>query len=197
MITIKRSQIIRKTKDDSSQLIKKFSALNFFPVTQPVLSTVERWIVPIYTKTYDDSLDSTSISLQQTSIYSYLGRELIKVDIPENVDLKMFLFERFGLSPDDKYIVYRFDSLIFIYLSDSLSIASQPECSWNNILSMFKLEQPDRVSYTNPYSALLHGYCNDIYDMWYKQKIDTQLKLQNSSETVPLRMVFELCEKLV
>lgn len=204
MITVKRSKIRRKDNKDRSNLIKKISAMNISqivsPSTQfspmPMEPTIDKWIVPIYTKTYCNPADLSSIPLQQTSVYSYFGRELIQVKVPEVIDLKLFLFERFGLSPDDKYKIYQYGNIIFIYLFDPFSIALQPNHSWNNMLNMFQFRQPDREPYTNPYSAILHGYCtDDNYEQWYKQEITTQIKLQNSSETIPLRMIFELCEK--
>lgn len=208
MITVKRSKIRRKEEKERSDLIKKFSALNinpFFtalpspsPLSSSTIPTVNKWIVPIYTKTYCDSTDTSSIPLQQTSVYSYFGRELIHAQLPEHIDLKLFLFERFGLSPDDKYTIHEYNNIVFIYLFNPFSIALQPGCSWNNMLNMFQFRQPDRTPYTNPYSAILYGYCtDDVYDQWYKQEITTHLKLQNSSETIPLRMIFELCEKMV
>lgn len=191
MITVKRSQIRRRDNKDRSNLIKKFSAMN-------IDKTIEKWIVPIYTRTYCDPTDLSSIPLQQTSVYSYFGRELIQVKVHEHIDLKLFLFERFGLSPDDKYKIGQYNNIIFIYLSNPFSIALQPNHSWNNMLNMFQFRQPDRVDYTNPYSAILHGYCiDDVYDQWYKQEITTHIKLQNSSETLALKTIFEMCEKMV
>lgn len=216
MITVKKSQIRRKENKDRSNLIKRFSAMNIdqsklpsqLPVgpmsiepikpIEPIEPTVDKWIVPIYTKTYCDHTDPSSIPLQQTSVYSYFGRELIQVKIPEEIDLKLFFFERFGLSPDDKYKIHQYGNIIFIYLFNPFSIAQQPNHSWNNMLNIFQFKQPDREPYTNPYSAILYGYCtDDVYNQWYKLEITTQIKLQNSSETLPLRMIFELCEKMV
>lgn len=210
MIRVKKSYIRKREERERSELIKRFSALNITEIS-PSLSPIvvptstlatDKWIVPICTKTYYDSSDSSdpkeSIPLQQTSVYSYFGREIIQVKLPEHIDLKLFLFERFGLSPDERYSIHYHNDLIFIYLYDPFSLPPQPAHNWNNMLSMFRLDQPDGTKYMNSYSAILHGYCNDpVYDQWYKQEITTQLKLQNSSETIPLRMIFELCEKLV
>lgn len=193
MISIKKSQIRRKKVKYRSDLVKKFSALNI-ESSHLNEETVNKWIIPIYTKTY---YDPSSFPLQQTSIYSYIGRELINVGMPESVDLKLFLFERLGLSVDEKYVIHYCNDFIFIFLTNPFSVIKQSCCGWNNILTMFRFDQPDREPYRNPYSAILHGYCNDQYDKWYKPEITTQLKLQNSSKILSLKMIFQLCEKLV
>lgn len=190
MIKVKKSQIHKKENKNRSDLIKKFSALN-------ICKTVDKWIVPIYTKTYYPT-NLNSIPLQQTSIYSYLGNELIQVNIKEDTDLKIFLKERFGLSSYDKYKIYELNNIIFIYLFDNFSIKDHPNYSWNTMFNMFQFRQPDREAYTNPYSAILYGYFIDnIYEEWYKLEIKLQIKLQNSNETISLRKIFELCEKMI
>jgi hypothetical protein len=186
MIKVKRSKI--KKKNDK-EFIRKFSEMS-------IDQMIEKWIVPIYTKTHCEDIDPSKIPLQQTSIYLYLGKEIMKERIPEKNDLKLYLFEKFDLSPDNIYKIEECENIIFIHIFEPRSMKLLKNYGWNTFLNMFQFKQPDNLSYTNPYSSILHGYCIDtVYEEWYKQDIDTKIKLQNSDKVILLRTVFEICEK--
>lgn len=186
MIKVKRSQLIRKPTTHSD-LITKFAAVSL---------KKQVWIVPIVMQTlYDPSPDK--ISVQQTSIYTHMGRELIQVDLPEQGNIALFLFEIFGIELTIKYQIKQIDDIYFIFFTSKPYI-SYPYASWYTMLTMFSLIQPLPIQqYKNPYTAILNGYFNDIYDKWCKANVEGDIKLQNSDNYISYSMLFQQCEEIL
>lgn len=204
MITVKKSKIKRKYRGEhGSDITDSFSKMSIGskpevePIPHKIREMTDRWLIPIYTKTYCDLTGISTIPLQQTSIYSYCSRELIKISLYAGIDLKQLLFEHFGILLDEKHRIHQYDKFIFIHIDDPMSITKRPNYGWNNIFQMFQFRQPNREPYRDPYSAILYGYCIDNYGQWYKPRITTKIKLQNSSEEIALTMILDFCRKSV
>lgn len=190
MIKVKRSQLIRKPIT-YSELISKFAAVSLKKVLKRTV-----WIVPIVMHTsYDSNPDM--ISVQQTSIYAHMGRELIQVNLSEKDNLALFLFEMFGIELTVKYRIKQVDNIYFVFFSSKPYI-SYPYASWYTMLTMFSLLQPLPIElYKNPYTAILNGYFRDIHDKWCKANVEGYIKLQNSDEYMSYTMLFKQCEEIL